>query len=292
MTRRALLIINGNSRSGSDAKAQVMEGMHRLGIDPILRECSSREELSPLIVEEGAQADMVVIGGGDGTLNAAAAGLAELKLPFGILPLGTANDLARTLGIPTDLQSALDVIGGGRIRSIDVGIVNDVMYFNVASIGLSAELAEKLTAETKRRFGKLGYAIAAIRVLAGARPFRADIIGDEGRARSLTLQIAVGNGRYYGGGNIVASDADIDDESLRLYSLEFVKAWRMVAMLHRFRSGEHGELEEVRTLRADRFEVRTRRPRPVNADGEIVTQTPAVFRLLPKAIDVFVPPEG
>jgi len=109
--------------------------------------------------------------------------------------------------------------------------------------------------------------------------------------RSLTLQIAVGNGRYYGGGNIVAEDADIDDETLSLYSLEFVKAWRMVMMLRSFRSGEHGELEEVRTLRADRFEVRTRRTRPVNADGEIVTQTPAVFTVSPKAIEVFVPPE-
>lgn len=269
-----------------------MEGMRRLGIDPMFRECSSREELSPLIVKEGARADMVVIGGGDGTLNAAAAGLAELKLPFGILPLGTANDLARTLGIPPDLESALDIIAGGRIRSIDIGIVNDVMYFNVASVGLSAELAEKLTAETKRRFGRLGYAIAAFRVLAGARPFRADIISDGERVRSLTLQIAVGNGRYYGGGNVIEKDADIDDESLRLYSLEFVKAWRMVMMLHSFRSGEHGALDEVRTLRANRFEVRTRRTRPVNADGELVTQTPAVFTVSPKAVDVFVPPEG
>lgn len=291
MTRRALLIINANSRSGSDAKAQAMEGMRRLGIEPIHRQCSSREELSPLIVKEGANADMVVIGGGDGTLNAAAAGLAELKLPFGILPLGTANDLARTLGIPPDLDAALDIIGGGRLRSIDVGIVNDVMYFNVASIGLSAELAQKLTAEIKRRFGRLGYAITALRVLAGARPFRADIISDGKRVRSLSLQIAVGNGRYYGGGNVVEKNADIDDRTLRLYSLEFVKAWRMVMMLNSFRSGEHGALEDVRTLRGDQFEVRTRRVRPVNADGEIVTQTPAVFSVAPQAIDVFVPLE-
>ena len=132
------------------------------------------------------------------------------------MPLGTANDLARTLGIPADLEAALDIIGSGRTRSIDLGIVNDVMYFNVASIGLSAELAQKLTAETKRRFGKLGYAITTLRVLAGARPFRADLISEGRRVRSLTLQIAVGNGRYYGGGNIVAKDADIDDETLQI----------------------------------------------------------------------------
>jgi YegS/Rv2252/BmrU family lipid kinase len=292
MTRRALLIINANSRSGSEALTEVMEGMRRIGIEPIHRDCGSREELSPLIVKEAGGVDMVVIGGGDGTLNAAASGLAEVKRPFGLLPLGTANDLARTLGIPPDLEAALDIIAAGKTRAIDVGIVNDVMYFNVASIGLSAELAQKLTAETKRRFGRLGYVITAMRVLAGARPFRADIISNGARARSLTLQIAVGNGRYYGGGNIVAKDADIDDESLRLYSLEFVKAWRMIMMLHRFRTGKHGELEEVRTLHADRFEIRTRRARPVNADGEIVTQTPAVFTVSPKAIEVFVPADA
>ncbi|MDP1867148.1 MAG: lipid kinase [Bradyrhizobium sp.] len=292
MTKRALLIINGNSRSGRDSHTEVIEGLRRLGIDPIHKECDSREELSPLIVREGAHADMVIIGGGDGTLNAAAAGLAEIKLPLGILPLGTANDLARTLGIPPDLKSALDIIGGGRVRSIDVGIVNGVMFFNVASVGLSAELAEKLTAETKRRFGKLGYALTALRVLAGARPFRADIISEGRRNRSLTLQIAVGNGRYYGGGNVVEKNAEIDDESLRLYSLEFVNTWRMILMLRSFRTGEHGALDEVRTLRAGRFEIRTRRPRPVNADGEIVTQTPAVFSVSPKAIEVIVPGES
>jgi diacylglycerol kinase (ATP) len=245
-----------------------------------------------MIVREGAEADMVIIGGGDGTLNAAAAGLAELKLPLGILPLGTANDLARTLRIPPDLKSALEIIGGGRIRSIDVGIVNDVMFFNVASVGLSAELAEKLTAETKRRFGKFGYALTTLRVLAGARPFRADIFSGGKRSRSLTLQIAVGNGRYYGGGNVVEKGAEIDDEILRLYSLEFVKAWRMLLLLHTFRSGEHGALDEVRTLRGREFEIRTRRSRPVNADGEIVTHTPAVFRVAPKAIEVIVPRES
>jgi YegS/Rv2252/BmrU family lipid kinase len=289
MARRALLVVNGNSRSGKAALSKVIEGLGQLGIETVHKDCGSREQLPALIASEGANADIVVVGGGDGTLNAAAAGIAKLKRPLGIIPLGTANDLARTLGIPADIDAAMRIVAGGKVRSIDVGLVNDVMFFNVASIGMSAELCQELTGDIKRRFGKLGYALAAVRVLARARPFHTEISGGGRKVRSFTLQVAVGNGRYYGGGNVVEKSASIVDESLRLYSLEFVDAWRMVMMFRSFRTGEHGALNEVLTLRDDRFEIRTRRPRPVNADGEIVTQTPAVFQVLPKAIDVIVP---
>ena len=104
------------------------------------------------------------------------------------------------------------------------------------------------------------------------------------------MQIAVGNGRFYGGGNVVAEHAAIDDEHLDLYSLEMRTVWRLALMLWSFRSGEHGAWSEVTTLRGTEFEVRTGSPRPVNADGEIVTETPARFLVHPKAITVFAPP--
>ena len=289
MPRRALLIVNGNSREGKAAQSKVIDGLRLLGIDPVHKECSSQEKLAALIADEGANAEIIIVGGGDGTLNSAAAGVVKVKRPLGIIPLGTANDLARTLGIPSDVDSALRVIAAGKTRSIDIGLANDQMYFNVASVGLSAELALALTTESKRRFGKLSYALAAARVLVRARPFRAEISSGGRKIRSLTLQVAVGNGRYYGGGNVVEKTAKIDDETLRLYSLEFLQAWRIALMFRSFRSGEHGALKEVLMLRGDKFEIRTRHPRPVNADGEIVTQTPAAFRVLPKALDVMVP---
>jgi diacylglycerol kinase (ATP) len=289
MNRRALLIINANSRSGRNAFQAAVEGLRSSGIDPVHRECGSRDELSPLIVEHGKDVDLVVVGGGDGTLNAAAQGLIEVKRPLGILPTGTANDLARTLDIPLDLEEAIRVIANAKTHVIDLGAVNDKPFFNVASVGLSAELAQELTRDVKRRFGKLGYALVALRILARARPFRIQISMPGRAVRNLTLQAAVGNGRFYGGGNIVEKTADIDDGHLDLYSLEFVHAWRLLLMFRSFRSGEHGAWSEVRTLRGKEFEIRTRRPRPVNADGEIVTQTPARFRLLPQALEVIVP---
>lgn len=285
----ALLIVNSKSRSGKSALEAAVDGLRRAGIEPVHRECGSRDELSPLIVAHGRDADMVVVGGGDGTLNAAAAGIVQIGKPMGILPTGTANDLARTLEIPAELDGAIAVVAAGHKRRIDIGSVNDNLFFNVASIGLSAALARELSPDLKRRFGKLGYAVAALRVLSRARPFRVEIIGSGQRVRSFSLQVAVGNGRYYGGGNIVSTAADIEDGVLDLYSLEFVRAWRLLLMLWSFRKGEHVAHEDVRDLRGERFEIRTRRPKPVNADGELVTQTPAVFQILPRAMEVFVP---
>ena len=289
MSRRALLIVNAKSRSGASQAETALKTLKAHGIDTVHLECARREDLSPLIVENARDVDCAVVGGGDGTLNAAAFGVIEAGLPLGILPLGTANDLARTLGIPFDLDGAAKVIANGHTRRIDLGIVNGEPFFNVASIGLSAELAQQLTSEIKRRFGRLGYGLVAMKVLAQARPFRATIISDTETAHVKTLQIAVGNGRFYGGGNAVEKDAAIDDQHLDLYSLELERAWKLALMARSFRYGEHGAWSEVRAVRAQEFDIRTRRPRPVNADGEIVTQTPAHFSIRPGAVTVFAP---
>ncbi len=259
------------------------------GLD--LREAApaDRADVATTILRHEGAVDAVVIAGGDGTLNAAAPGLVATGLPFGIIPLGTANDLARTLGIPSDPLRALEVVLGGHTAALDLGSVNERPFFNVASIGLSVELARTLTSAEKRRWGQFGYATAAVRVLARARPFRACIthagVTDEVR----TLQIAVGNGRHYGGGNVVARAAAIDDGRLDLYSLEFASTLKLAMMVRAFRRGAHGSWREVRTMRGTAFDVSTRRPRSVNADGELITRTPAHFRVHPAALRVFLP---
>ena len=290
MTRRsALLIVNTKSRSGKASLESAIDMLGAHGISPVHRECGTREQLSALIREHGGEVDLVAVAGGDGTMNAAADGLVATGLPLGILPTGTANDLARTLGIEADLEAAVKVIAAGHTRRIDLGMVNGHPFFNVASMGLSAELASMLTRDIKRRFGKLGYAVTAVRALARARPFRAVIASEEGTARVLTLQIAVGNGRYYGGGNAVEKTATIDDQRLDLYSLEFRRAWKLAFLARSFRSGEQGAWDEVRAIRAREFEVTTRRRKAINADGEIVTHTPARFTIRPSAVTVFAP---
>ena len=287
--RRALLIVNPASRNGNRPIESALERLRAGGIDLVDSVCDTAADLAPCIAAHRDAVDCVIVGGGDGTINAAGGGLLQSGLPVGVLPLGTANDFARSVGVPLDVEAAAGVIVEGSTRRIDLGEVNGLPFFNVASVGLAADLALRLTVDIKRRYGRLSYALSAAHLLLEARPFHATLLIGAQKTMVRTMQITVGNGRYYGGGNVVASDARIDDGHLDLYSLEFSQVWRMALMIRAFKTGDHGAIREVRTARGDSFEVITRRPRPVNADGELVTQTPARFTQRLQAVSVFVP---
>lgn len=287
--KRALLLVNPNARRGKESIDAVVGRLHRGSIDVTIESFSALPEIARDIVRLRRDHDLIILCGGDGTIASGAMAVMESGLPLGIVPMGTANDLARTLDIPMDLAEAASVIVDGGTRSIDLGSVNGHAFFNVASIGLSSDLAQGLDPDTKRRFGRLGYAVAASRVLAKARPFTAWITEKNETIQVKTFQIAVGNGRHYGGGNVVRDDAEIDDGSLDLYSLEMGTVWKLAMMVRSFRSGRHGAWKEVRTARCTEFLVETRQPMPVNTDGEIVTSTPAKFIVHPGAIAVFAP---
>lgn len=287
MARRALLLLNRNARRGGEASPT--DELKNAGIDVVEDTSASPGSLTDIILRHKDQVDLVIVGGGDGSLNAAAAGLVETKLPLGIIPMGTANDLARTLEVPVELADACSIIAAGKTRKIDLGQANEKFYFNVASIGLSVEIAKSLDKETKRFWGSLAYAKTAFSVAMTAHPFSAQIRSAEGVTKVRTLQIAVGNGRFYGGGMSVAADAAIDDQRLDLYSLECRRWWRLLWLAPALWLGHHHLSSDVRTMSGREFEITTHHPLPVNADGEIVTHTPVTFRVLPAAITVFVP---
>ncbi len=288
MTMPALLIANTHSRRGSEI-APFVAALERGGLALRREECERPQELGALIRRLHREVGSVILGGGDGTMNAASAALRETGLPLGILPLGTANDLARTLDIPDDAEAAAAVILAGHTRQLDLGCVNGHPFFNVASMGLSVDITRRLTKLMKRRLGVFAYPVAAIAVIATARRFHATLSSDGQDIPVRTMQVAVGNGRYYGGGMVVEARAEIDDGRLDVYSLEPRAWWRLLLMARTFRAGDHDELDEVRTLRCGAVTVTTRRPRHVSADGEIVTKTPATFTVLPKAVTVFAP---
>jgi YegS/Rv2252/BmrU family lipid kinase len=290
--RRALLLRNPKSRRGGESIDSILRRLDEGGIVTTVETFEHLPEIARDIVRLRDTADLVVVCGGDGSVSSSALAVMESGLPLGIIPMGTANDLARTLDLPLDPAEAAGVIAAGLTRPVDVGTVNGHAFFNVASIGLSSDLAQGLDPALKKRFGRVGYALAALKVLTKASTFAATII-EKGRATQVeTYQIAIGNGRHYGGGNVVEQDAEIDDGSLDLYSLELKNVWKLALMLRSFRSGTHGAWQEVRTAKCTEFTIQTRKPMPINADGEIVTATPALFKVHPKAVSIFAPPEG
>ena len=289
MNRRSLLLVNRHSRRGHETLSQVVTQLQGLGFELFEESTEKPQELANIIRSYRDRVDLVIIGGGDGTLNAAIEGLVDTQLPLGILPLGTANDLARTLQIPQSIPQACQVIATGHSQRIDLGKVNHKHFFNVASLGLSVQITRQLDKKAKRTWGVLAYAATAIQVIWKTRPFRAEIRIGEDSIRVKTVQIAVGNGRYYGGGMAVADDAAINDQRLDLYSLEYQHWWQILLLVPAMWLGKHANWSGVRSLQGKEFDIYTRKPQPINADGEIVTYTPAKFSLIPKAVAVFVP---
>ena len=287
--RKALLVVNPRARRGAESIDAVKEVLDAGGISFEEASTKDQENISELISRRARNVDLAIIGGGDGTLNAAAAGLVYTGLPLGLLPLGTANDFARTLGIPPDPVEAAKIIAFGQPRLIDLGEVNGHLFFNVASIGFSAELAGELTEHAKKRWGTLGYGIVAARLVARSRLFKAFLDHDGSTEIIRTMQISVGNGRHYGGGMTVEETAMADDGWLDVYSLEVDHWWRLLRLLPSLRRGTHGQWDDVRAFKTTEVTIRTSRPRPVNTDGELTTWTPARFRIRPKSVRVYAP---
>ena len=285
----ALLVVNTKSRRGKSGAEEARAALSGAGL--VVREeaCADAGQLPNLIRSVRPEVDRVVIGGGDGTLNAALPGLIDTGLPLGILPLGTANDLARTLGLPPDLSEAASIVATGRRKRVDVGAANDKLFFNVASIGFGVDLTRALTQDAKKRWGTLGYLVAGARALRRLSSFTIEIEQNGTVQRGRTVHLAIGNGRHYGGGMTVSETAAIDDGRLDVYSLEVHSPWHLLMLLPSIRTGHHGRWQEVRTLSGIDITVRTHRTRSVNTDGEISTRTPVRFRVLPGAVEVFVP---
>jgi YegS/Rv2252/BmrU family lipid kinase len=287
--RKALLFANVASRQGAMDLAPALEVLRAGGVRVLEQRPPDVRRLGAWIREHRSAADLVIIGGGDGTLNAAAEGLLEAGLPLGILPLGTANDLARTLEIPVDVVEASRVIAEGLIHRIDLGRANGKHFFNVASVGLSVHVARELGVEVKRRWGVLGYPLTLWRALGRHRSFRAEIQCNGARTRVRTIQISVGNGRHYGGGMTIAADAAIDDGLLDVVSLAPQGLIELTLNLPALRWGWHERAARVRHWRCRDIAIRTGRSLPVNTDGEVTTRTPAHIVVVPKALAVLVP---
>ena len=291
---RTALLINARARLGHRAEAAVVDALRAAGVhlDRMVR--VRRPAHLARVVDEllahGRGLDRLIVGGGDGTLSTVAARLAGRETLLGVIPLGTANDFARTLGIPTTPAQAAAVAAGANVREVDLARANDAYFLNVASIGLSVAMTTELSSRLKRWLGPAAYAVAGARALVRHPTFRARITSPDGTVtEDLVHQVVVANGRFYGGGVLVAFQSTLDDGRLAAYTLGRRGRWqllRTVALL-KFRVPLDRPGDSYTNTAA--LHVETRPALPVNLDGEIRTRTPVEFAVVPRALRVLVP---
>ncbi len=216
--RRAALVVNAHSRRGRrlyDAARARLEaaGINLLGSYPVDRPA----ELEQRLTEAAGQGpDLLIAGGGDGTIGAAARLLAHRDMALGLLPLGTTNNFARTLGIPLDLDAAVAVLTDGKVIDVDLGLAGDLPFANHVGIGLSADVMLKAPPRLKRAAGRLAYPMTALALLTRHRPLRATVRTAGKEHTYITHQLYVANGGFHAGRPITA-DTDADDKLLVAY---------------------------------------------------------------------------
>jgi len=285
-----LLIVNGSARAGGCDLDEAVGYLRRRGFQLRREIVEDPRRITELIERSGAETDRIVLGGGDGTFNRSAEALLKCGKPLGILPMGTANDLAHTLGIPVDVVGAAKIIAAGNTRRIDLGCVNEAIYFfNVAHIGLGTLVTRRLSEDKKQHWGKISYLRTVLEAWRGARPFGVELDCDGHRERFGSIEVAVGNGRNYGGGMTIASEARIDDQLLHLFSLEPQSILRLATLFPALFTGNYRGKAEVRFRSGRNITVHTSEPLKVVTDGEERTMTPARFTIRQKALSVFVP---
>ncbi|WP_139978558.1 lipid kinase [Nocardioides litoris] len=289
------LVVNGGSRKGLDAADLARDRLTAAGAGEVrLYAAPDGSRLLATLDEALASAPgMLVIGGGDGSVGAAAGRVAGTDTMLGVLPLGTANDFARTLEIPADLDGAVAALVDGRVVDIDLGRAGEHPYLNVASLGLSVATTQRLTPGMKKRLGPVAYPVAAARAYRDHVPFAARLEFPDGDHPTLevadVLQVAVGNGRYYGGGMTVAPGAGIDDGTLDVYCIEKGRVRDHFSIARLFKTGKFVEHEKVHHAVTRAVRVVTDPAQPVNLDGEVLATTPLTFRLERNAVHVVVP---
>lgn len=289
--RRAAVVVNAHSRRGRQlyetTRARLLAaGFELLGDYPLEK---PRELERTIDAALATGADLLVAGGGDGTISTAGRMLARKDVALGLLPLGTTNNFARTVGVPLDLDEAVTTLVEGKVVDVDLGVAGDELFTNHVGIGLSAEVMVSAPPRLKRLLGRLAYPMTALALLARHRPMRA-ILRTAGEEHVFTThQVYVANGGFHAGRPITA-DAHADDRLLVAYPVG--GRGRGGLLRETARNAATGHRRTLRTdpfLAAGEVWLETDRPARVEVDGEPRGHTPLRIGLAANALRIMAP---
>ncbi|HSN97445.1 MAG TPA: diacylglycerol kinase family protein, partial [Candidatus Nanopelagicales bacterium] len=243
--------------------------------------------------------DLVVAAGGDGTIHEVVQGLmaSPARPHLGVLPLGTGNDLARTLGIPADPAEAVALLETGVPRAVDlmrVQMDRELRFgVNVAAGGFSGQVDEVMTDDMKATWGPLAYVRGAVSALPDLTSYRTAIAWDDGDLeRAEVLNIVVANGQTCAGGVKVAPDADPTDGLLDVVVVRYASLLDLARIAARLLAGDYTESDDVFLRRTRRLRIDSHPGMWFNVDGELIGNAPVGFEVVPAAITVIAPPQA
>ncbi|PVX29244.1 diacylglycerol/lipid kinase family protein [Sphingomonas pokkalii] len=287
--RSAAMIVNTKSRHGQDFFDRACARFHGQEMAVDAHAVEQPDELEATLAKALAKSpELVILGGGDGTISGLVDKLVGAGVTLGVLPLGTANSFARSLGIPLDVDGAVDTILHGRPKRIDLGMINDDYYASTAAIGLSPQIAQTVPHNAKRWFGRMGYlSWAAIQFLK-FKPFTV-IVGEGPNAQRLrAVEVRISNGPFHGGTELV-DEADVSSGEIVVQVVKghvksrLVRNWAASVLRLEARK------EDVESFRGQSLRVATEPPLPISIDGEVLAKTPVTAKVAPAVIEVMVP---
>jgi YegS/Rv2252/BmrU family lipid kinase len=285
----AALVVNAKSRKGQKLFKRACSAMSGLPYEVDAHAVEDPDDLEATVLRALAKKpDLLILGGGDGTVS----GLVDLMVGhdviLGVLPLGTANSFARTLGIPLTVEGAVEVIRTGRPRRIDLGMIDGDYFANCAAMGISPKIAETVPHGLKKVFGKVGYLTWAAYQYLRFRPFTLIVGEGETAVKIRVVEVRISNGPYHGGTELVDAAA-VDSGEIVVQAVmghvkrRLVQNW--VASVFRHESRH----EKVRDFRGKSLKINTIPSLPISIDGEVLARTPVTAKVAAGIIRVMAP---
>lgn len=287
--KSAAMIVNAKSRKGQDLFEHACATMKGLPFPVDAHAVRDPKDLDATMDAALAKKpDLMILGGGDGTVSGLVDKLVSTDVALAVLPLGTANSFARTLGVPLDIDDAIGVIAGGHFKRIDLGMIDDDYFANGAAIGIAPQIAERIPHDLKKYLGRAGYLGWAAWEFLRFKPFTL-IVGEGPTERRIAaVEARISNGPYHGGTE-VNDQAAVDNGVIVVQAVtghvkrRLVKNW--AASLLRLEARHETTEEFIGTS----LRIRTDPPLPISIDGEVLATTPVTARVAAGIIEVMVP---
>jgi YegS/Rv2252/BmrU family lipid kinase len=287
---RAVLVVNSRARGGAALYGQAKDLLSAKGFELAAAYPVRDPARIPEIVQEAVARGerLIVIGGGDGTISSVVDYLAYRDVVLGIVPMGTANNFARAVGLPLNVSEAVGVIAEGHAARIDLGKINNNYFSNAVSLGISASIHRGSPDQIKRWLGRAGYFLVAARRFAVHRPFHCRLQHDGRVLEVEALDLRIANGPYHGG-VVAVPTASVDSRQLAVRIIKGSSKWTLARVWANIYRGVAQDPASVEILHVGELAISTDPQQPVSVDGEVVAQTPVTISVAAEALWLMVP---